>query len=481
MERIVSRKQQIKELTEIYNSGKSEFVVVCGRRRVGKTFLVRELFKEKFAFYHTALSPVELSQEQLTEKQLIAFATTLKNYGAELDRVPKDWFESFDELRKIIRRQPTGKRVVVFIDEMPWLDTKGSGFITAFENFWNSFGDGCHNLMLIVCGSATTWISDHLINNYGGLYNRITRQIFLEPFTLGECEEYYKSLGIVMSRYDQALCYMALGGIPYYMSYLKKGFSVAQNLDNLFFEKNAVFKNEFDRLCASQFLENDKYKSVLKFLSTKRLGYTRREISNNTKIPFGGGLTEILKALEVSGFVMSYTYFEGSKRNVYYKLTDMFTLFWMHFRGDIASGKTAFFQSAQQNNQIKSWQGFAFEELCFVHRKQIAKALGISGINAIFLPWRHIGDSESDGAQVDMLIDRADNMVDLCEMKFYGDEFAITKEYDAVLRHKLQSFLDHSKAKKSVNMVLITTFGLKQNQYFSRFQHTVTLDELFEG
>ncbi|MBQ1696902.1 MAG: ATP-binding protein, partial [Bacteroidales bacterium] len=321
MERIVSRKQQIKELTEIYNSGKSEFVVVCGRRRVGKTFLVRELFKEKFAFYHTALSPVELSQEQLTEKQLIAFATTLKNYGAELDRVPKDWFESFDELRKIIRRQPTGKRVVVFIDEMPWLDTKGSGFITAFENFWNSFGDGCHNLMLIVCGSATTWISDHLINNYGGLYNRITRQIFLEPFTLGECEEYYKSLGIVMSRYDQALCYMALGGIPYYMSYLKKGFSVAQNLDNLFFEKNAVFKNEFDRLCASQFLENDKYKSVLKFLSTKRLGYTRREISDNTKIPFGGGLTEILKALEVSGFVMSYTYFEGSKRNVYYKLT----------------------------------------------------------------------------------------------------------------------------------------------------------------
>lgn len=479
MDRIISRKQQIRELTDIYNSGKSEFVVVYGRRRIGKTFLVREMFRDKFAFYHTALSPIELDQAKLTENQLIAFCTTLKNYGAEYERQPQNWFEAFDELRKVVKKHSAKKRVVVFIDEMPWLDTKDSGFITAFENFWNGFGDGCHNLMLIVCGSATTWISDKLINNYGGLYNRLTHQIYLEPFTLGECEEYYKSLGISMSRYDQTLCYMALGGIPYYMSQLKKGCSVAQNLDNLFFKSNAIFRDEFNRLCASQFIENDKYKSVLKLLSTKRLGFTRKEISDKTKIPFGGGLTEILKALEVSDFIMSYTFFEGSKRNVYYKLTDLFTLFWMHFLGGEVRVKSNLFQTLQQNAAIKSWQGFAFEELCFVHRDKIAKALGINGINTNFLPWRYIGDSENDGAQVDMLIDRADNMIDLCEMKFYGEEFAVSKDYDAVLRHKLQTFLDRSKTKKSVNMVLITTFGLKQNMYFSRFQRTVVLDDLF--
>ncbi|MCR5455899.1 MAG: ATP-binding protein [Bacteroidales bacterium] len=479
MGRIVSRKQQISELTEIYNSGKSEFVVVYGRRRIGKTFLVREMFKDKFVFYHTALSPIELDGAKLTENQLIAFATTLKNYGAEYDKQPQNWIEAFDELRKLVSKHADKKRVVVFIDEMPWLDTKDSGFITGFEHFWNGFGDGCHNLMLIVCGSATTWISDKLINNYGGLYNRITHQICLEAFTLGECEEYYRSIGIEMSRYDQTLCYMALGGIPYYMSQLKKGMSVAQNIDNLFFKSNAVFKDEFNRLCASQFLENDKYKAVLKFLSTKRLGYTRREISVGTKIPFGGGLTEILKALEVSEFIMAYTFFEGSKRNVYYKLTDMFTLFWMHFLNGETTAKSDYFQSMLQSPKIKSWQGFAFEELCFAHRKQIARALGISGIHNEFLPWRYIGDSESDGAQIDMLIDRADNMIDLCEMKFYADEFAISKEYDANLRHKLQTFLNHSKSKKSVNMVLVTTYGLKHNMYFSRFQHTVTIDDLF--
>jgi hypothetical protein len=334
--------------------------------------------------------------------------------------------------------------------------------------------------MLIVCGSATTWISNKLINNYGGLYNRVTHQIYLEPFSLGECEEYYKSFGISMSRYDQALCYMALGGIPYYMSYLKKGLSVAQNLDNMFFSKKAALKDEFNRLCASQFLDNEKYKAVLKLLSTKRLGFTRREISDKTKLSFGGGLSEILKALEVSGFIMSYTFFEGSKREVYYKLTDLFTLFWMQFLSGKSTFKQDYFMSVLQSPKIKSWLGFAFEELCFVHSRQIAKALGISGIDVEFLPWRFLGDTETDGAQIDMVINRADNMVNLCEMKFWADEFWVSKEYDANLRHKLQTFIDKSKSKKSVNMVLITTYGLKRNEYFSRFQRTVVLDDLFE-
>lgn len=476
---IIGREQQISELEDIYNSSKPEFVVVYGRRRIGKTFLVREYFKNRFVFYHTALSPVELDSARLAENQLAAFATSLTNYGAQLDGMPKDWFAAFYELRKLIRQQPKNKRLVVFIDEMPWLDTKDSGFITAFESFWNGFGDSCEKLVLIVCGSATTWISDKLINNYGGLYGRITRQICLEAFTLRECEEYYKSLGLTLGRYDQAILYMALGGIPYYMSYLKKDLSLAQNIDRLFFAKNAALKDEFNRLCASQFLENEKYKSVLKCLSTRRLGYTRKEISEKTKLPFGGGLSLILKALEVSGFVMPYSFYKGSKREVYYKLTDLFTLFWMHFLNSATPPKTDYFSTMQQSAEVKSWLGFAFEELCFVHRSQIAKALGIGGILTEFMPWRYLGDEYHDGAQVDMVISRADNMINLCEMKFCSDIFSVSKDYEADLRHKVATFIETTKTKKSVTMVLVTTFGLKYNMYFSRFQRTVVLDDLF--
>lgn len=477
--KIIGREQQISELENIYNSDRPEFVVVYGRRRIGKTFLVREHFKNRFAFYHTALSPAELDPAQLAEKQLIAFATSLTNYGASLDHIPEDWFEAFHELRKLVSKYPKNKRLVVFIDEMPWLDTKGSGFITAFESFWNGFGDGCHNLVLIVCGSATTWISDKLINNYGGLYGRITRQICLEAFTLHECEDFYKNNGLNFGRYDQAILYMALGGVPYYMSYLKKDLSVAQNIDYLFFAKNAALKDEFNRLCASQFLENEKYKLVLKCLSGRRLGYTRKEISEKTKLPFGGGLSEILKDLEVSGFVMPYTFYKGSKREVYYKLTDLFTLFWMHFLDSATPPKTDYFSTMQQSAAVKSWLGFAFEELCFVHRSQIAKALGISGIFTEFMPWRYLGDEYHDGAQVDMVISRADNMINLCEMKFCSEIFSVSKDYEADLRHKVTTFIETTKTKKSVTMVLVTTFGLKHNMYFSRFQRAVILDDLF--
>ena len=479
MVKVIGREQQISELDRIFDSGKSEFVVVYGRRRIGKTFLVREHFKDKFIFYHTALSPIELEQAKLANSQLVAFCSSLRNYGAEFDIEPRDWFEAFDELRKLVERQPSNKRIVIFIDELPWLDTKGSGFITAFEHFWNGFADGCHNLMLIVCGSATTWISDKLINNYGGLYNRVTRQIFLEPFTLKECEEYYQSAGLSFSRYDQALFYMAHGGVPYYMSYLQNGLSVAQNLDNMFFSKKAALKDEFNRLCTSQFLEKEKYKLVLKLLSTKRMGFTRREIAQKTKLSFGGGLSQILKALEVSGFVMPYTFFEGSKREVYYKLTDLFTLFWMHFIEGRTTQKPDYFLTMLQSPKMKTWQGFAFEELCFAHRRQITNALGISGIDTNFLPWRFAGDKDTDGAQIDMLIDRADNVVNVCEIKFCANEFAISKEYDANLRHKIQTFIEKSKSKKTANMVLITTFGLKQGLYSSRFQRVITLNDLF--
>lgn len=477
MVKIVSRKKEINELEDIYNSGKSEFVVVYGRRRVGKTFLVRELFRDRMAFYHTALSPIEFKDAQLTDFQIATFCGTLKEYGVDFDEAPKDWQGAFSLLKQYIKSLPQDKRQVVFIDEMPWLDTKGAGFITAFEHFWNSFGDGSHNLMLIVCGSATTWISDKLINNYGGLYNRITRQIYLEPFSLKECEQYYQNMGVQMSRYDQVQCYMAIGGIPYYMSYVPKGRSVSQILNELFFSKKARLCNEFDRLCASQFVEKEQYRAILKLLSQKRKGYTRREIATLCKLPYGGTLSEMIKALEVSDFIVSYTYFGGSKRDVYYKLTDLFTLFWMNFM--TGTVKTDFWTAKENAQAIKSWQGFAFEEVCFNHRMQIAKALGINGVSLDFSTWHESADNETRGGQVDMVIDRSDNIIDLCEMKFYNSEFHIDKDTDDALRRKCQSFITHTKTKRTVHQVLVTTYGLLRNEYSTRFDNVVTMDDLF--
>lgn len=249
---IIGREPEIKEIEALYQTNKPVFAVVYGRR-VGKTFLIRELLGDKFAFYHTGLSPYELQGKKLKEQQLSNFYSSLIKYGSDIKRVPTDWLEAFDALISLLEKKDTKKRQVVFIDELPWMDTPRSGFITALEHFWNGWGAGKENLMLIVCGSATSWISDKLLNNKGGLFDRTTDEIKLRPFTLGECERFYQANHIVMSKFDQVQCYMATGGIPYYISMLQKGKSLAQNIDRLFFEPNAKLKLEFDRLYSSLF------------------------------------------------------------------------------------------------------------------------------------------------------------------------------------------------------------------------------------
>ena len=279
MKSIIGRKIEQNKLEQIYSSNKAEFVVIYGRRRVGKTYLVRELFQDRFNFYHTALSPIELDGKNLTIKQLQAFYYSLKRYGANIEHEPSDWFEAFEMLITLLENKDKNRRLVIFIDELPWMDTPRSGFITAFEHFWNSWAAGQKNIMLIVCGSAASWISDKLIQNKGGLYGRTTYEIHLSPFTLGECEEFMKSEGIVMNRYDQLQCYMTMGGIPYYLSYINKGESLTQNIDRLFFFFFGKLREEFYRLYASLFSTPEKYIKIIRLLSQKREGYTREEIA----------------------------------------------------------------------------------------------------------------------------------------------------------------------------------------------------------
>lgn len=479
MEKIIGREQEIQELLRIYHKKESQLIAVYGRRRVGKTFLIRELFNNEFVFYHTGVSPLELQGSNLLEAQLTAFNSSLIRYGSDINDPLNNWFEAFRRLIELLEKQKSKKRMVVFIDEMPWMDTPRSGFITAFEHFWNNWGAGNHNLMLIVCGSATSWIQDNLINSYGGLYDRVNAEIQLAPFTLNETKKLLNSQGVTLSNYDITQLYMSLGGIPMYLSYVEPGLSVAQILDKLFFNNKAKLKNEFERLFNSIFKSPQHYKDIIRLLSKRQTGYNRDDISQLTNIPSGGKLTKILNSLETSDFIECYKPFENNKREKQYRLVDPFCLFYLSQVENKERGNN-FWRDNENQPSLNVWRGRAFENICLKHSKQIKRAMGIEGVSSDNSAWSLRGTSNQKGMQIDLIISRSDRVINLCEMKFVNTEFEVTKDYEAQLRERLNWMVSHVGARKTVQMVLVTTYGLKYGIHCGIFQRVVTLDNLFE-
>ncbi len=477
--RIIGRKYEQALLNDLYKSKKAEFVVVYGRRRIGKTFLIREMFEGNFTFYNTALSPFELSNnnnELLYRQQLNVFGTSLREYGDYHHESPRNWMEAFSWLKDFLQRQPKRKRLVVFLDELPWMDTPRSGFATAFEHFWNGWGAGQHNLLLIVCGSATSWINDKLLNNTSGLYGRTTREIHLAPFSLEECKQLFLSNNIETDPYDLVQYYMIMGGIPYYLSCVEKGLSLAQNIDRLFFCKGGKLQIEFSRLFKSLFINAPKYIEIVQLLSTCREGFTRKEIVQKLGFISGGGLTDMLQSLEASDFVMRYIPYGSGVRDTHYKLIDLFSLFYMTFIHSKHTTNPSFWQNNLNSQTLNAWRGFSFEEVCYTHLAQIKMALGISGVQSEVMPWRSkLADNHS---QIDMLINREDRVINICEMKYCMGDFLIDKQYDSELRNKVQSFVDQTKTRKAIHLTLITTNSLKVNKYSGRVQKVITLDDL---
>ena len=480
--RIIAREKEQAIFEGLLNEPTAQFLAVYGRRRIGKTFLIREFFEDNFAFMHTAVSPMELMEnhsELLYRVQLDEFATSLKKFGSK-DKSPiKDWFDAFHRLEMLLTTKKTKKKLVIFIDEMPWLDTPRAGFLSAFEHFWNGWGAGKHNLLLIVCGSATTWMLDNLINNKGGLYGRTTQEMHLHPFTLAETESYFKRRGITMDRYDIVQSYMIMGGVAYYMSYFQPGKSLAQNIDELFFAENGFLQSEYDRLFTSLFADNENYKKIVEALSRNRYGITRETIARETGIAQGGSFSNMLKALVNSDLVTTYHNFDETKRNLYYKLTDMFCLFYLGFVQKHPTHNPTYWYDNQNSPKLNTWRGLAFEDVCFKHSAQIKATLGISGVQAEVFPWHTAAEGKSAGAQVDMLIERADRVLNLCEMKFSQSNFSIDKDYDEKLRSRIAILTEKTCNKKNIQPTLVTTYGLKMNLYSNRFQRVVTMDELF--
>lgn len=470
---MVGRILETQELERLYDSDESEFVAVYGRRRVGKTYLIREVFEGRFVFQHAGL-PRGRMRDQLSH-----FQKSLLLAGLKSRSLPKDWMSAFDLLKTLIAGSGEGRKVV-FIDEMPWMDTPRSDFLTALEAFWNEWASARKDVLLIVCGSAAAWMVKNLFRNRGGLHNRVTARLRLEPFTLSECEKFVQERGIQMTRRDITECYMILGGIPYYWRHLVRGLSVAQNVDRLFFSRSASLRGEFDELYASLFKDADFYKKIVTVLATRKIGMTRQELQLHAALKSIGKLSDALATLESSGFIRRYRSIGNKKRNSIYQLVDNFTLFHFKFLDNPSSDEN-FWTSTQTSSAKAVWRGLAFERVCLQHQREIRKALGIAAVHTEVYGWQHAGDETYPaGAQVDLLLDRADNTINLCEIKYSETPFAIDKCYDQELANKLMTFKGVTKTTKAVHLTMIAAGGLVHNAYWNRVQSELTLDDLFD-
>ncbi len=472
MEDIIGRQEEIRELERYYSSGKPEFIAIYGRRRVGKTYLVNTLYDGQYAFSTAGII------EGTKDEELTAFHTSLKTYGY-IGRKPRTWMSAFGALRELLESKwVAGRRMVVFIDELPCLATPKSGLIKALDYFWNNWGCRKKELFLIVCGSATSWIIRNIIDNRGGLHNRITHEKHLSPFTLKGTKEFLVKSGISWPDINILQAYMALGGIPYYLGMLRGDMSLTDNIDALFFSGEKPLTKEYGRLYKSIFKESEKYEAVIKALSTNKKGYTRKELAEKIKVENNGHFGDILEDLVNCDFIREYNTIGKKVRSnkSLYQVVDFYSIFYHAFASKKISDAHYWahtLNTPAQNN----WYGLAFERVAMAHIPQILAALGIDRILTQYCSWR--SNDPGGGAQIDLVISRADNMINLCEAKYSAGQYTMTKEESVKLLNRVEKFRVETETKKGIFVTLITTNGLVKNMWSETVNSVVTLADLF--
>jgi len=472
---MVGRAKEIKELEKCYNSAKSEFVAIYGRRRIGKTFLVRELFDGRFTLTHTGIA------RGTQRRQLASFKRSLKKAGMKDVGEIANWFDAFDRLEDFVETLPIGRKVL-FLDELPWMDTGRGDFISALEHFWNGWASARKDVLLIICGSATSWMINKVIKDKGGLHNRVTCNVFLRPFDLEECRQYARANGLPFTNSDLAELYMAIGGVPFYWTQLEAGKSVAQNFDLLFFDEAARLGNEFGQLYASLFKRPETYLKIVTALATKKIGMTRDELVNVAHVAKNGKLTHVLEELEQCGFVRRYTDFVHHKNDAIYQLVDAFTLFYFRFMQGESNGDPNFWSTHVRTPQVASWRGLAFERLCLSHVARIKSALGIAGVSSRVFAWSHRPEYKGDrGCQIDLMIDRDDGVVNVCEMKYVSGRYDVSEREALDLETKIEVFRRVSKTQKAIHLTMVTAHGLTDNPSGRCVQSEITLDDFFNA
>ena len=474
---IIGREKEQKILRNVCEEKEARLVAIYGRRRVGKTYLIKQFFNEQFDFFFTG------SFETPMKVQLALFNEALQKYSHRQFSMSKNWFEAFGQLQDYLSCVQK-ERIVVFLDELPWMDTSKSLFIKAFSYFWNSWASTRSGLTLIVCGSATSWMIDKIIGDKGGLYGRVSRSIYLAPFNLHEVEQFLtQKKGIVWNRYQIIEAYMILGGIPYYLDLLEKELPFDQNIDELFYRNDAPLRTEYDFLFRSLFKSASIYRQVVEVLATKNKGLTLKEIKETITDYNGGALTSALNNLSRCDFIRRYSSFGKKERDSIYQLTDLFSLYYLKFVAG-HSGLDEHYWSNLKESARNAWAGYAFEQVCLHHISQIRSKLSIKGVLTNICTWsspKHIDKdgTEWPGVQIDLLLCRGDHIIDICEMKYCKDLFTVTGEYEKHLRERTNAFVQLTKTRDATHTILVTTYGLKQNMYSGSIYATITMDDLF--
>ena len=470
--KITGRDKEKLLLKQCVESGVPEFLIVYGRRRIGKTFLIREYFGGDLDFYVTGLA------SDKKEDQLHAWNMAIGDCFGDSYSNATNWIDAFSALRKKLEKSRKSKRKIIFIDEAPWLDTQKSGFMLALEHFWNGWASGRSDIFLIVCGSATSWIVKNLLRNKGGLHNRVTRRMRLLPFTLKETEDYLVDKEFNLGRYRICEAYMIFGGVPYYLSLLGRGLSLPQNVDLLCFDDDGSLRGEFEEIYSTLFKNSEKYIKIVTALSSKLKGLTRGEIIRETGLASGGGVTQMIEELELCGFIRAYPNFSMDENLCLYQLTDPFSLFHLRFIKGKRPKNPRFWTSNLESPSLLAWKGYSFERVCLSHNEQIKQSLGIAAISTEMSSW--CSRKSSPGAQIDLLFDRKDGIINLCEVKYSKSEYAITAKEEANLRKKISIFETETRTKKAVHLTMVTSFGIAKNSHSGIVHSEVILDALFQ-
>lgn len=469
---IVGRTREVEIFRTLLNSGSSELLAVYGRRRVGKTFLIRKVYEDSMVFELTGLHRGTLKDQlQNFHSQLTSSSKIF-----EKKELSKDWFSAFQLLEKLLDGKRSKKKKVIFIDEFPWIATARSKFLMAFEHFWNTYCTKRNDLVVVVCGSAASFMVNRIIKNKGGLHNRLSQVVRLLPFTLNETELFLKSKQIDLNRYDILQLYMAIGGVPHYLNQIRKGESVAQNIDRICFAEHGPLTNEFNEVFTSLFNNSKVHETIIRTLSKTKKGTTRAQLLTMCGLGSGGVFSKALHELIESGFVETYQPFGKKTKDSLYRPSDEYSLFYLKFIEKNRGQGSGTWANLFPKQAYKVWSGLAFETICLKHIAQIKKELGVASIYTISSSWH---DTE---AQIDLVIDRDDGIINICEMKFYNGQFAINRpEYDN-LKNKLLQFKLSTKTRKNVFLTMVTTYGIRQNANgLEIVQNDLTMNCLFEA
>lgn len=484
---LIAREEEVRVLENLYQSNQPEFLALYGRRRVGKTYLIRTFFAEKEGIFFNVTG----TKDGPMKEQIANFTDQLGQvfYGGVKLEAKKNWRDAFDLLTTVLKTHvKDDKPIVLFFDELPWMAGRNSRLLQALDYYWNQHWSGDPRIKLIICGSSASWMINKIINNRGGLHNRVTKRICLEPFNLAQTKQFLDAAGVQLNQRQILLLYMVMGGVPYYLSQVEKGLSTAQVIERLAFSKKSFLMDEFDNLFSSLFDDCETHISVVKLLAQHPYGLGERKLLEKVgRHTIGGTGRNKLKALEETGFIMRFTPLFHRKKGVYYRLTDEYTLFYLKWieplKGALKMDSLdhEHWQAMQLTPEWYSWLGYAFESVCYKHISKIRKALKLPAMS-LAGTWRYVPKkgAHEEGAQIDLLFDRQDDAITVCEIKFSDEPFVLTKGYVEALRRKVRVLQVQTRTKKQIFIAMIASAGLKNNFYAEDFiSETAMIEDLF--